>query len=168
MKLKLAISALCLLCVLFSGFYVRKANWKRIAFASVRESDTRRLSDVLPYIDINATQKGANVVDDLTLLNVAVVESTPEIVKLLLENGADPNDRNAYEGLTPLHRAVYYQRENPRAAVIIEMLLEYGADPSLRTESGHLAEEWACKGDRISELLELRTDFRSDPGITKR
>ncbi len=111
MSIKFSIVALCLLCVLLSGLYARNEYWKRIAFDSVRKSDTHRLTEVLPYIRIDVTQKGANIRDDLTLLNMAVVGSTPETVKVLLENGANPNDANAYDRLTPLHRAVYYNRE---------------------------------------------------------
>ncbi len=112
MRIKFSITALCLLCALFSALYARNEYWKQIAFDSVRKSDTLRLREVLPYIRIDVTQKGANIRDDLTLLNLAVVESTPATVELLLENGANPNDANAYDSLTPLHRAVYYNREN--------------------------------------------------------
>ncbi|MFN7731160.1 MAG: ankyrin repeat domain-containing protein [Pirellula sp.] len=167
-RIKFAIFAFCLLCALFSGLYARNEYWKQIAFDSVRKSDMRRLTEVLPYIGIDATQKGANIRDDLTLLNLAVVESTPAIVKVLLENGANPNDASAYDRLTPLHRAVYYNRENPSAAVIVQMLLDYGADPSLRTSSGKLPMDLVSRGDPIRELLEFRTNGRSDPGITTR
>lgn len=154
MRIKFAIFALCLLGVLFLVLYVRNEYWKQIAFHSVRETDALRLSEALRYIDINSTQKGANIRDNLTLLNVAVVESTPEVVRILLENGADPNDSNAYERLTPLHRAVYYHRENPSASVIVQMLLDYGADPLLRSESGKRPMDLVAEDDPIKELLD--------------
>jgi uncharacterized protein len=51
----------------------------------------------------------------------------PEILKLLLAFGADPNQRGIND-YTPLHMAV---RE--RNLMAIELLLQVGADPSLRT-----------------------------------
>jgi hypothetical protein len=168
MRIKFAGFAFCLFCAISLGLYARIEYWKQVAFNSVRISDTRRLEEVLPYVGVDATQKGANIRDDLTLLNLAVVESTPETVKVLLENGANPNDARAYDRLTPLHMAVYYNRENPRAAAIVQLLLDYGADPSLRTSSGKLAIDLVAKGDPIGGLLEFRTNERIDPGITKR
>lgn len=168
MRIKLAGFAFCLLCAISLGLFARNEYWKQIAFNSVRMSDTRRLAEVLPYVGMDATQKGANIRDDLTLLNLAVVESTPETVEVLLENGANPNDARAYDRLTPLHRAVYYNRENPSAAAIVQLLLDYGADPSLRTASGKLPMDLVEENDPIRELLEFRTNERIDQGITRR
>ena len=56
----------------------------------------------------------------------AVRYSNIEIVKLLLENGADPNIKNN-DGYTALAAATFYN--NPE---IVKILLEYGADPFIK------------------------------------
>src|SRR5262249_42074643 len=66
----------------------------------------------------------------------------PELVRLLLQHGADPNARLTYTGpgdfqgelnpgATPLHVAAAY-----RAAAEAEILLEHGADPNARDDKG--------------------------------
>lgn len=57
-------------------------------------------------------------------------EATPEIVRLLLESGADPNAKS-HEGGTPLHSAAF-----TGDLEIAEMLLAYGADPNATDPKG--------------------------------
>ncbi|MDO8863670.1 ankyrin repeat domain-containing protein [Haliea sp. E1-2-M8] len=74
--------------------------------------------------DINA-----RTIDGETALHLAV--HTPEVVKLLLEAGANPNARDE-RGATPLHRAaaVWLGEQSVKA------LLAAGADPALRDDEG--------------------------------
>ncbi len=77
--------------------------------------------------------------DGTTLLHMAMDFDEPEIAKLLLERGADPNARahvndDGFGGHTPLFNAVVTQaaltwRKDDQ---MVAMLLEAGADPTLR------------------------------------
>ncbi len=55
----------------------------------------------------------------------------PEMVKLLLEHGADPNGRIPFTGETPLHLAA----DNCQGAVVA-LLLAWGANPNARDDYG--------------------------------
>lgn len=66
----------------------------------------------------------------LTLLSCAVKFSRPEIVSLLLENGADPNTQDLI-GETALHLAV-----DNSDWEIAELLLQYKAEPNCMTVDG--------------------------------
>lgn len=60
-----------------------------------------------------------------TPLQIAIRANSPNIVRMLLKHGADPNRRMpaGWHGWTPLHLAAL--RENP---AIVELLIRYGAD----------------------------------------
>jgi ankyrin repeat protein len=86
--------------------------------------------------------------DNITTLNVAVVNDRPDIAKSLLENGANVNERNA-TGFTPLHLAIV--RNNPD---MVSLLLENGAELNVQNPVGdtplHIANR---KNPVISKLL---------------
>ncbi|CAG2247746.1 unnamed protein product [Mytilus edulis] len=58
-------------------------------------------------------------------LHLAVMQSRPEIVRLLLENRGDPNLEDVYSKCTPLFHASW-DKEN--GTELIKLLLEYGGD----------------------------------------
>src|SRR5690606_2497888 len=70
-------------------------------------------------------------------LHYAAHQNRVEVLRLLLERGADRNSR-AVNGITPLHMAA---REGAVAA--IGLLLRAGANPRLQTVSGDTAQAWA-------------------------
>jgi ankyrin repeat protein len=81
----------------------------------------------------------------VTPLHSAAAGSHAEIVKLLLEHGADPNAAQD-GGFTPLHSAA---GNDDRESV--EALLEAGADPSLANDEGKAPADLA--GEETRELL---------------
>jgi len=72
-----------------------------------------------------------------TPLIIASAIANPEVVELLLDNGADPNVRDA-DGFTPLHHAVRDSDHglDPGAKAVsvitVKALLAHGADPNVR------------------------------------
>ena len=71
----------------------------------------------------------------------------PEIVRVLLEHGADVNGRSDEGGFTPLHNA-----SGSGAAELVRILLEHGADPNATTDDGRTSADLA-KTDEIRALL---------------
>lgn len=62
----------------------------------------------------------------------------PNLVELLLENGAKPNLQN-FDGKTPLHIAIKYQPK------IVHLLLKYDGNVNLRDLSGKTSLHIACQ-----------------------
>ena len=71
--------------------------------------------------------------DDYTVL-MAACRTAPEMVALLLKQGADPNLPSPRTGETPLH-AVTGKGFERHATEIVRMLLEAGANPNVTTNS---------------------------------
>ncbi len=79
----------------------------------------------------------------------AVRRGNPEIVRLLLQHGADPNVSSMVLGASPLFTAALNNDIE-----IGKILLEYGADPELPNELGITVLE-LCEDDRHSEFRAL-------------
>ena len=92
-------------------------------------------------------------------LKSAIFNDNSELVKLLLENGANPNFRFV-DGSTPLIVAAH--KDNPE---IVELLLQYGADVKIKDTKGITALTLA-KMHNCTEVIELLSEKKT--GITKR
>jgi serine/threonine protein kinase/ankyrin repeat protein len=85
-----------------------------------------------------------------------------QIIKLLLENGADPNDQDATQGHTPLHLVILGSKNT----VALELLCRHSADPRKADKSGKCPIDLAHKGrtdhpsDRWYHFAERRMDNR--------
>ena len=90
-------------------------------------------------------------------------EDRYEVVRLLIEHGADPNRRTIpgalslafwrdvrTRGETPLHRAAAYASED-----IVKLLLESGADKTIRDANGDSPQTWASWHWRPRSLIDL-------------
>ncbi len=86
----------------------------------------------------------AHLLEDMkgsqTALHEAAAYGTPEMVKLLIDLGANIN-AVAYNGFTPLHVA--------RSAESVKILIEAGADPSIRDNWGKTPLQSAAGSDDI-------------------
>jgi uncharacterized protein len=89
-----------------------------------------------------------------TPLYVAAVQGETEIVRILLDAGADPNKESAGESEgTPLCAAASWGH-----AEVVRLMLQYGADPNLMERTGEVAMTalgWARRNhhDEVVRLL---------------
>ncbi|KAF0682617.1 Aste57867_25254 [Aphanomyces stellatus] len=77
--------------------------------------------------------------DKGTALHICGQQALPEMARILLEAGADPNVRDSL-GFSPLHWAVQLRREEPcvdKRLEMIRVLLEYGGNPRLEDFRGN-------------------------------
>lgn len=99
-----------------------------------------------------------NTIDQVkrSLLHHAVHNNLEEMVKLLIEHGADVNCQD-YQGYTPLHEVFI----NPTSNYIIAQLLIAGSDVNIANNSGdiplHLATNYKAP-DIINSLIEYKSD----------
>jgi ankyrin repeat protein len=113
-----------------------------------------------------------NVAEKMTPLEAAVVvDLSPEKVKTLLENGADPNQRSS-SGYTALIYAsdalrIPGEREHlsaedlRKADEIVALLISHGAEPNVQPENGYSALDAAIAANRpvaARSLLSARAD----------
>ncbi len=94
-------------------------------------------------------------------------ENRLELVKLLLENGADVNAKTSF-GYTALMFAATDSRDNER---VIRLLLENGADVNCQNKNGETALMYACISNgynAIVDMLEYNADIElvSKEGFT--
>lgn len=83
---------------------------------------------------------------------VAVMQYKADIVKLLLEAGANPNIGRK-DGVCPL--AAVFLKKTDNQEEIIRLLIEYGADPSLQDRPGQNAFDFAEITQASSHLVKL-------------
>ena len=95
-----------------------------------------------------------------TLLAYAAGERRDDVVRLLLEMGADPNGRGEPGEYTPLMTAV--EREQETAARI---LVEHGADPDLEGAGGSSPRQLAASAGNERMLSILAGDDNQDGGV---
>jgi ankyrin repeat protein len=117
------------------------------AFRAILIGNENGLKDILKDINIETKDKY-----NRTLLHYSVIENKINLVRVLLENGADSNvsDKKQWK---PLHFAA--QNNNIEIA---QILIQYGADINALDESGNTV-IWRAtfssqgKGDMIKFLL---------------
>ena len=72
-----------------------------------------------------------------TALHAAVLRDHLDVMKVLLDAGADPN-KGDFNGLAPLHSAASYGKED-----VVEVLVAYGATIDIRTSNGRSSFDFA-------------------------
>lgn len=111
---------------------------------AVLAKDLSRVQDILTTdIDVNFSDTQNN-----TVLHYAA-NTSMEIVKLLIHNGAKVNKTND-RGNTPLFHAAYCNNIN-----IINTLIEYGADVNIQNIDGDTCLIYATDYDEIDVIKEL-------------
>ena len=117
--------------------------------------DVERLRELLAE---DSSRANAFAPDGFTPLGLAAFFGHPEAVRLLLENGADPNLASANaQRVAPLHSAVAGGKVE-----IVRMLLARGADVHARQDLGFTALHGAGVGGG-EEMIRLLLDHGADP-----
>ena len=119
----------------FSVFFVRPLNAEentprfppQAIIAAAYRGDEHMVREII------AAGTDKDVRDSLgaTALHAAVYSKNLMVIKLLLDNGFDPNARDTIHGYTPLHYAVV--SNNPDAAWL---LVQYRADDTIKCAEG--------------------------------
>lgn len=132
-------------------------------FISIASSDINLLQRIInSKFDVNSIL--VEMPDELCYnspLYIAVVFRRTEVVKILLEAGADPNFQNTY-GFTPLFIAIRLSKNN-NMLEIIKLLLNFGAKVNVYSMIGSIEICAALYAplDVFSLLLENGMDFTS-------
>ena len=95
-------------------------------------------------------KKGLSDYDDTPLQ--AAEFNYPEVVKLLLEHGANPNIQENKYGWTPLHYAVKSCHVD-----VARVLLDHGADLTIRNNEGRTPLDYGSDCEEIIEELRRRS-----------
>lgn len=71
----------------------------------------------------------------------AIEKGRIEIIKTLLDLGADPNEKLTDNGNTPLHEAVKMMKSKftQNNQQVVQYLLEKGADPTIKNQQNKTA-----------------------------
>ena len=113
----------------------------------------KAIIEALP--DVNRTTDRNGV----TYLMAAVMQHKADIVKLLLECGADPN-QGRLDGVRPL--AAVFLKRTAQQEEIVRLLIAAGADPSLTDRPGQSAFDFAQITQAEPALITLleKANFR--------
>ena len=142
---------------------VDKATKKTILHVYAETGDIQKAESVLSKVNINA-----KTTDDITPLFLAAQKGKTEMVRFLLQNGADINIQNKKTKETPLQAAI--KGKFSETAIL---LIEEGADLELRDNSGFgtitgfTALHNAVKNslfDVIKSLIEHKADINAKCG----
>lgn len=108
---------------------------------AVKKNNINILKQLFAYggVDVNAIE--LPLIGGQTALHHACNSQSTEIVRLLLENGANPNIKSKSAiGETPLHLVCKLG-----SVYLTRMLLDAGADPDVKDNFGNNASFWAYK-----------------------
>ncbi len=114
--------------------FVDFSNKNELLYDAIQEGNYIKS---LKLIKEDGADVNAAVHDGYSLLHESVVSNEPDLVKLLIQNGAAVEVRNKY-GSTPLLLAVYLGHL-PNAWKVIQLLLKAGANPYVKNWKGQSA-----------------------------
>jgi uncharacterized protein len=132
--------------------YQGPMNNEKVAYWAIRNNDLEKLTEYIKRFGVDAP------VEDGTSLHQAVFHNNIDAVKLLLENGADPNALYN-NGFTPLIAAIDWKHW-----AIAELLIQYNADVTKKDALNNSPLDKAIlyfNGD--TTLIELLLSKGADP-----
>jgi ankyrin repeat protein len=129
-------------------------------FEAAAAGDAARVREL---VGRDRAQSNSVAPDGFSPLGLAAFFKRREVVRYLLEMGADPSRASGQGGFTPLHSAVATDAGS-RDIEIVRMLLDKGGDPNARSQSGSTpVHTVAFTSDR--ESLDLLLQHGADPAI---
>ena len=117
----------------------------RLAGASIT-NDLDEIRSLIGKVDVNAKDH-----NDRTALQYAVGNGQLEAAELLLQAGADPNQRDRHGDQTLLHMSACRRRGH----LMIELLLRHGADPKSRDAANRTPLDIAKEHGRARSVRNL-------------
>ena len=127
---------------------VKDAGGRTAFMWATRRGDLSSMELLIRYeADIHATD-----IYNVSALHKAVADANDECVKLLLENGADPNHRED-SGSQPLHNICFTTH---RREASIQALIERGADINGKCNNGATSLSWCVGFDNPNSLHNMK------------
>lgn len=120
-----------------------------------KDTDIDYIKNLFEYsgVDINSNLKA-----DYSFLHWAVFKYKPELVKLLLDMGANPNKMNDMK-VTPFDFAIQYEYDD-----LIMLLIKYGANPNSVDEYGDTALH-ICASNGKGKIIKILLDAGANPNV---
>jgi len=133
---------------------------KLTVFEAAAAGDAGRVREI---VGRDRAQANAIAPDGFSPLGLAAFFKRRDVVRYLLEAGADPRPASRQGGFTALHSAVATDAGKVDIE-IVRMLVDKGADPNAKAQSGSTPlHTVAFTGDRAS--LDLLLEHGADPTI---
>jgi ankyrin repeat protein len=138
-------------------------------FEAVAAGDLARVRDL---VGKDRAQASAPSADGYSALGLAAFFKRREVVRYLLEAGADPRPASRTGGFTPLHSAVATDAGECDVE-IVRMLLDRDADPNARSQAGNTplhTVAFAADRECLDLLLAHGADrtIKNNAGLTPR